>query len=270
MATEDGMLIWDKSQIPRHFSAPIASQPGEAFLELEAYERWAQVAQEYSSRQLTKLKDKVAALAGVTVRYQNLFNDVPLLGLWREGLPAGLLWRVTSSTRRIPEAALRNIPSWSWLSVDGPVDFPCDDDNGDQPYGDSQLRVEGEPVVEWEGTRLTSPVKRTELRVKGRIAPESQFSDAMFWFDDDPPPEEPVQCLQVLQTTAERVIGQYTDEGGPGSASRMSETTEYFLVLVYDARRAVYSRVGMGSYIVDGFGSSEPFEGCGSITIELV
>lgn len=60
---------------------------------------------------------------------ESLYQDEYLAGLWRRFLPELLMWEVAwESTWRVINAHLARrspcyrAPSWSWLSIDGPVD----------------------------------------------------------------------------------------------------------------------------------------------------
>lgn len=105
---------------------------------------WSDVVTEFCGRQLTKDIDKLPALAGLAVRFQNYKNyTLPeaegreydyLAGLWWNGglssdlpseaaeLPTGLLWR-RADDEFLSKPATYRAPSWSWAALDGPVEF---------------------------------------------------------------------------------------------------------------------------------------------------
>lgn len=79
----------------------------------------------YSARSLTYPKDRLPALNGVAQEF-NLMrkHGQYLLGQWSDDLVLGLLW---TQTRPFPSSANSLawplIPSWSWVSLNAPVDW---------------------------------------------------------------------------------------------------------------------------------------------------
>lgn len=88
-------------------------------------ELWFAMIQDYSSRGLTKEKDRLPALEGLAEREMTLHRGKYLAGLWEMDLPSALLWQVN---RELPECkvmrpSMYRAPSWSWASVEGPVTY---------------------------------------------------------------------------------------------------------------------------------------------------
>ncbi|RYP11925.1 hypothetical protein DL767_011217 [Monosporascus sp. MG133] len=227
MASGDGLLILDK----RHLLRPFSELNGASAAERQAgpHKRWKLVAEGYSRRQFTNMKDRLAALAGVTRRYQDLFRDTPLLGLWRESIPAGLLWMVSSPGRRIQGNILPNVPSWSWLSIDAPVTLVCDDERR------RKVRVINAPDIEWENIPMTSNVRKAELELKGAVVPKDQVtSRAQFWFDEDPRlPDNEIECLEILRTS-KTVYPGVNFGSNSSTATQVTIATTYFLMLAHN------------------------------------
>lgn len=80
---------------------------------------WAQQVEIYSRRQLTYPSDKLVAIDGIARVLRNGAGGDYIAGLWRNGLESQLLW----CTHKLFEQAEYRAPSWSWASVDGPVDW---------------------------------------------------------------------------------------------------------------------------------------------------
>ncbi|KAH6714708.1 hypothetical protein BKA61DRAFT_723601 [Leptodontidium sp. MPI-SDFR-AT-0119] len=59
-------------------------------------------------------------LSGVIAEFQELTGSKPIALLWNNDLPYGLLWRCASRSMKRPEV-LSKIPTWSWVSLDGPI-----------------------------------------------------------------------------------------------------------------------------------------------------
>ncbi|KAK4444816.1 heterokaryon incompatibility protein-domain-containing protein, partial [Podospora aff. communis PSN243] len=85
---------------------------------------WPSVVTEYSTRFMTNPADKLPALAGLA-RLHCESNDVTYAaGLCLDTFHSGLLWRTEYSEKRHPSRPSHwRAPSWSWVSIDGPVDY---------------------------------------------------------------------------------------------------------------------------------------------------
>ncbi|RYP42806.1 hypothetical protein DL770_011876 [Monosporascus sp. CRB-9-2] len=268
MTSGDGMLILDKRHLPRPFSElnTVSAEERRA----GPYKRWKLVTENFSRRQFTEMKDRLAALAGVTSRYQDLFRDTPLLGLWRSSIPDGLLWRVSSPGKRIPRNDLPNVPSWSWLSINVPVKLVCDD----RRQQVVKVGVINAPDIEWENTPMTSKVRKAELGLKGVMVPKDQVTScAQFWFDEDLRlPDNKIECLEILEIWRTVTRGPYIDNDS--TASIMNITTTYFLMLMRSPGHEGYVRVGMGSFGYEGpnpaLSPSSPFTRKDRIIVNLV
>ena len=102
-------------------SKTLASAPERKRRALEA---WTAILKSYSRSQLTRSSDKLIAIAGLANQVHEILKDDYLAGLWRSTLLTDLLWYAlpdTSGSTSRPEAY--RAPSWSWASVDGPLQF---------------------------------------------------------------------------------------------------------------------------------------------------
>lgn len=87
----------------------------------ELYKTWDTLCKAYSEKKLSHISDKAVALSGLAQEFQAaLPADTYVAGLWRSTLPQSLLWRSSDDCGPI-EADGYIAPSWSWLSIDGPV-----------------------------------------------------------------------------------------------------------------------------------------------------
>lgn len=98
---------------------------------------WYKLVEEFSTRALTFGADKLPALAGAAERFRanGVGGDYYVAGLWAAQMPHGLCWG--PRTRRMPRQKAPGFhaceqlarptqpraPTWSWASVDGPVEF---------------------------------------------------------------------------------------------------------------------------------------------------
>ncbi|KAM5374807.1 hypothetical protein ACJZ2D_006301 [Fusarium nematophilum] len=88
---------------------------------------WNQRVEEYSRMHLTKENDRVVAFAGITQSFGESHGIAYeyLAGLWHCHLPAALCWKIISITQR---TATYRAPSWSWVSLNGPLRLQADPD----------------------------------------------------------------------------------------------------------------------------------------------
>jgi hypothetical protein len=85
---------------------------------------WAVLVDFYSDCEFTRLSDKTVALAGLADEVRRITGDVYLAGLWKKDLAKQLCWATDCDVRRRAKRVLTPTylaPTWSWVSVDGPV-----------------------------------------------------------------------------------------------------------------------------------------------------
>lgn len=91
---------------------------------------WKTAVDKYTSCKLTKGSDKTIAMWGIAKLVRDAFDSKYGLGLWQENLEDQLTWRVAECEllQRPSESTEwhleRNIPSWSWASMDGRIEVP--------------------------------------------------------------------------------------------------------------------------------------------------
>jgi Heterokaryon incompatibility protein (HET) len=89
---------------------------------------WRQVVEAYSRRQLTQHIDKLPALSGIANAISAVREgDVYLAGLWKNSLLFDLTWRTEQGKWddgdvKIMKPSDYRAPSWSWASIDGPIE----------------------------------------------------------------------------------------------------------------------------------------------------
>ncbi|KAF2963593.1 hypothetical protein GQX73_g9992 [Xylaria multiplex] len=83
---------------------------------------WDNIVHNYTGRTVTQVEDKLIALAGVASRFSVRWKKGEYLaGLWLDNLQHDLLWHVANGTL-LPRPREFRAPSWSWASVDSPVE----------------------------------------------------------------------------------------------------------------------------------------------------
>lgn len=94
--------------------------------ELEMFNSWSYIIQEFTSRKLTIGKDKLPALAGLATEMMIYNKSQYLAGMWHSTLRKDLAWSVAPNGNSTPfrfttRPAGYRAPSWSWASVDGKI-----------------------------------------------------------------------------------------------------------------------------------------------------
>jgi hypothetical protein len=111
---------------------------------------WYRILEDYTQRTLTFPRDKLIAISGVADYIRRETSCEYLAGLWKESLPQALLWQNPPTLKpRFQKAGCQyfrekvkvyRAPSWSWASVDGPVNFGnCVKDHEHSENWQSQL-----------------------------------------------------------------------------------------------------------------------------------
>lgn len=87
---------------------------------------WRRLVMQYSILQLTCLDDKLPALSGLAQAMTLRSQESYLAGLWKETLLANMCWNVKSPKPKELHQTRWRAPSWSWASVDGPIEYYLD------------------------------------------------------------------------------------------------------------------------------------------------
>lgn len=83
---------------------------------------WYKLVEAYTERELSYGDDKLPALSGLARAYAYRHKGTYVAGLWSQDLVFGLLW-YAKTNQPLQRPVRYRAPSWSWASVDGPVNF---------------------------------------------------------------------------------------------------------------------------------------------------
>lgn len=92
----------------------------------KAMQHWEKICETFTERALTISSDRALAISGIAQIFAESSGDQYIAGLWKSCFHSGLLWKIGHSTlspKNIPQPTTYQGPSWSWLSVNGPVNF---------------------------------------------------------------------------------------------------------------------------------------------------
>lgn len=159
----------------------VASRSGQ-----DLHERWYDLVESFTKRNLTNPKDKFPAISGIAMRYRRCRpNDEYLAGIWRDTFARDLAWRTPVYLFEV-EKSLRDVkiaPSWSWASLPGghPAIMRRHCESDDEQRSRSLL-VEPRSENLEEGTMTDLAIKG--VQVEGRMRPLlSGHSQRQDWSD---------------------------------------------------------------------------------------
>jgi hypothetical protein len=126
---------------------------------------WKGVMEEYSSRRLTQVTDRLPALSGLVTAFQPYVAADYVAGIWSRWLVRHLVWKVVKSDCSRP--AQLSCPTWSWLSVDGSIELSLF-------HGEARVIARGVEVCECWTTPLDEKVpfgqiREWALRIQGHL-----------------------------------------------------------------------------------------------------
>jgi Heterokaryon incompatibility protein (HET) len=81
---------------------------------------WQMLVEEYSRLRLSHEMDRLPALSGIAACPDQMY----LAGLWKNHLPSGLCWVVNHHSTPVYRPTSYRAPTFSWASIEGPIDFP--------------------------------------------------------------------------------------------------------------------------------------------------
>lgn len=94
----------------------------------EHLSHWYRLVEEFSQRRLTYESDRLPALSGLFSMVQKQTKRTYALGLWKEEMALGMMWRTRNTHHSGDEYPCKRqdtycAPSWSWASVTGLIEY---------------------------------------------------------------------------------------------------------------------------------------------------
>lgn len=168
-----------------------------------ARDRWWTVVEDYSRRQITRSSDRLPALAGLTEFFRVRTGETPLAGLWEEDLLFGLLWH---GQMCVNGKGLANVPSWSWASLNGPVEqcpvrrrvLPSGEKVANERYVHQRAEIV-QCHIAWTGLPNVSQLTESEVELTGKLIKLiiSDTCSSMSTY-----PEKTISSLEAAKRTA--------------------------------------------------------------------
>ncbi|KAF5574200.1 heterokaryon incompatibility protein [Fusarium pseudocircinatum] len=209
---------------------------------------WYDWMEEFTSRDLTRITNRLPAVAGMASYVASLSGMNYKAGLWEEDILRGLMWRSSSSghAKRVPGGA----PTWSWASITGPVYYDKFFTMRVDHRGEIDRRAEldldiTDTAVEEEQADSFGNVRRGEIKALGVLKHAATMLLRERWkpkWEFDVQPTEPeadvLERCQVL-----RLARAYRNKQG-------TCPVVYFLIIRETGRREnEYQRVGQGCIV---------------------
>jgi hypothetical protein len=263
---EDGTIIEDQNAPKRclNFGKMGIQEPTFA----NVMRSWHTIVTEYSMRDLSWSSDKLPAISGLAHQIARRTNAEYLAGLWRQDLPFGLLWQASHGKGTRVTDKWR-APSWSWASIDGPVNS-----QGYRPGAILLDKILDEAVVlsakvHLAGENPFGEVTDGLITIRGRTkrarrASTKQQFDYGGWVGNISY-EFPV--LNDKGLAIGDVTFDYGLEKEPESFdcllickgyTKGGQLLSYFLIIACASRMGHYTRIGAGCMHEDYFQSCEP------------
>jgi hypothetical protein len=86
--------------------------------------KWITLVRHYSGKKLTYWRDRLPAFAGIVRELHDIWQDEYLAGTWRGLLIKQIAWYRSSGTKGCSTPPIiKGLPSWSWASFPGQVEF---------------------------------------------------------------------------------------------------------------------------------------------------
>ncbi|CZR51370.1 uncharacterized protein PAC_01245 [Phialocephala subalpina] len=217
---------------------------------------WYMLAQNYSERALSFMKDKFPAMAGLIRAHQQQTGATPILGLWKDTLHFDLCWRIDDPSES--QASLQNIPSWTWLSCDDFISY-----EGVVAYTSGQRESSSkfnvvDWSVQWADEPFTSELIHWHLAVRGPFGSCKIPKGILL---ENVAEQKEVEAFLGLSADGLRCFNIGPDTlGAPVDHEAVSflhlcaggATGLYFFVLLpVQGKPNTYRRVGIGSSSID-------------------
>lgn len=202
---------------------------------------WETLVHECSRRRLTRFTDKTSVVGGIAARFGTIHQDEYIAGFWGRWLLRHLLWTTIDQKATVRHPEQWHAPSWSWLSVDGPVCL-----NYVPP--DEQFRatcsIVGKNIIRKNQTNTYGKVDAASITIKGFLATiipkHTEFSESYFcdqtapaFVLDTPAPDFAFEDDLMLLTLGRRLADKYYSEGFFG-----------LILKPLDLKSELYTRVG--------------------------
>ncbi|CAH0051072.1 unnamed protein product [Clonostachys solani] len=164
-------------------------------VKIDTLNRWWQLLEAYTKCIISAPGERLTCIESAAMGMKALLkeqgcDDTYLAGIWKETLPASLLWTPQSSGTRLTSY---RAPSWSWAAVDGGIDY----EYGRMREFNNSLLCE---LVDANCHEETGLVAGGHLTLRGKLV-SGRFFEKPVWWADLP------HILQIKTETQMSIVG---------------------------------------------------------------
>ncbi|RDL41046.1 uncharacterized protein BP5553_01025 [Venustampulla echinocandica] len=241
-------------------SNPPSAPPGTQF-DTAHFMEWTSLVANYSRRRLTVAADRLPAISGIARYFAQAYMDEYFAGLWKRQFIEFLTWR--RSSRVQPENFSRPAsylaPSWSWASIEGPIEFQFQNGPVLKPPKVPGAKLisctvetvsEHAPLGEVKGGRVILEAQLIPVSASP-ILQKSGFEGGVVYWDEFYPSWELDD--EMKQTCWCMLLGEAW-----ASSPKSSEAISLVLVPV-DGSQDVFRRIGLHRYLAKA--AAKPWNG---------
>lgn len=121
-------LVWQCRSSKIYFDGPVNNR------QIQVLKTWEEAVAEYTKRNMTVDNDRLVAVAGYVRSKHKEFEAHGIVnryfaGLWEKNLVDHLLW-ISKVKPPLPRPTSYRAPTWSWASINGPVEFVTEERKG--------------------------------------------------------------------------------------------------------------------------------------------
>ena len=135
---------------------------------------WRSIVLDYTKRNLTFTKDKLAAIAGLASMIESKIDVRYIAGMWkvRHYLEQELCWRPgrPAYCPRPFRPREYRAPTWSWASIEGDITYEYIDSHDYE--GDYRLATVEDVSIETLDGTTTGPIKTASMQIEGPLIPD--------------------------------------------------------------------------------------------------
>ena len=245
------------SRLPANVLKPATELEEEAqkpLSDAERYRIWASLVQNYTKRNLTVASDRLPALSGIAQKFEVAWKDKYLAGIWERQLLPSLAWRRSTEPGQqyYPALTEYRAPSWSWASIDGPVEFDIRFDLGN-------TRGSQAKIISCKFDMGST--KKDAILVEGYMIPvaqlENEEEDRMGQLYMDNHPDDgrwPLLADKIVEFDEEMksLCWRFLLGEGKEGAGKMMRTTALVLMQASGEDEDTFTRIGLWKTSVKG------------------
>jgi hypothetical protein len=241
-------------RLPANILTPVktSNEAEDGSADAERYQIWRSLVENYTRRRLTVASDRLPALSGIAQKFKEAWSDELYAGHWKRQFIPLLSWRRSNMKDQgyYPPLLDYRAPSWSWASIDGPIEFDFRFDLGN---------------VRGLGAKLIT----CEFDMDSKEKDFAVIEASMIPVREIPDPDNPARGMVYLDDHREDTWPRFSDrlshlndemmgltwcmllgEGKSGSGKQMK--TIGLLVMEAQGTPDAYSRIGLYESYVKG------------------